>query len=635
MSQHVSELESRKVAEASRQTEWKQPSFLRELFLGNFRPDLLPPYPTRAFRPEFQTTFDAFKRFLIEDVDAPEIDETGEYPQRVLDKLAAMRAFGLLVPKDYGGHGLDKVEWCKLMELLASYEGSLLGLLSPHQSVGVPETIKQFGTPEQKQEYLTRCAAGDISAFALTEPDVGSDPARLATTAQLTPDGDAYILNGLKLWCTNGTLAKLLIVMARHPDTKKISAFVVETEWEGVTVEHRCHFMGLRALANGVIRFDNVRVPKENLVGGEGKGLKIALTVLNVGRLSVPSGAVGTAKKCIEICRRWAGERVQWGKPIGKHEAISHMIADMTTTAFAMEAVVYLAAEMAVRGAYDIRLEAAAAKEWNTCRNWEIVDNTFQIRGGRGYETERSLAQRGEEPIPVERMMRDSRITKVFEGASEIMHLFIAREAVDKHLQIAGAMVDPEASLVTKLAALPKVAAFYAAWYPSRWLGWGRWPRYAEYGVLATHLRFVERNSRKMARQIFHGMMVYQGKLQHKQAFLFRIVDIAMELFAMSASVVRAQTLAHESHSDARKAVALADMFCRTSRRKVRHLFHDLWHNDDAAKYQTALSVLDGTHTWIEEGIIAHDEEPFPPSLKQKIAGPVKATANGTMNVMG
>ncbi|MFA6242472.1 MAG: acyl-CoA dehydrogenase family protein [Candidatus Hydrogenedentales bacterium] len=617
MNQHVSELESRKVAEASRQTEWKQPSFLRELFLGNFRPELLPPYPTRGFRPEFQTTYDAFKRFLIEDVDATAIDETGEYPPRVLDALEKMRAFGLLVPKEYGGHGLDKVEWCKLMELLASYEGNLLGLLSPHQSVGVPETIKQFGTPEQKKKYLTRCAAGDISAFALTEPDVGSDPARLATTAQLTPEGDAYILNGLKLWCTNGTLAKLLIVMARHPDTKKISAFVVETDWEGVTVECRCRFMGLRALANGVMRFDNVRVPKENIVGGEGKGLKTALTVLNVGRLSVPAGAVGTAKKCVEICRRWAGERVQWGKPIGKHEAISHMIADMTTTVFAMEAIAYLAAEMAVQGTYDIRLEAAAAKEWSTCRNWEIVDNTFQIRGGRGYETERSLAQRGEDPIPVERMMRDSRITKVFEGASEIMHLFIAREAVDKHLQVAGAMVDPEASLGTKLAALPKAALFYAAWYPSRWLGWGRWPRYAEYGALAMHMRFIDRNGRKMARQIFHGMMAYQGKLQHKQAFLFRTVDIAMELFAMSASVVRAQTLVKENHAEAAKAVAIADVFCKMSRRKVRHLFHDLWHNDDAAKYHTALDVLDGKHTWIEDGIIAHDEAIFPPCLAQ------------------
>ncbi|HRK36280.1 MAG TPA: acyl-CoA dehydrogenase family protein, partial [Candidatus Hydrogenedentes bacterium] len=377
MSHNSSEMESRKVAEESRQTEWQQ-SFLREMFLGSFRPDLLPEYPIDGTRPEFKPLNEKLRQFFGHEVDPVEIDETGEYPQHVLDALAEMGAFGLLVPKEYGGHGLNKIEWCRLMEMLASFEGNLLGLLSPHQSVGVPETIKQFGTPEQKKKYLTRCAAGDISAFALTEPDVGSDPARLATTATLTPEGDAYLLNGVKLWCTNGTLAKLLIVMAKHPDSKKISAFVVETDSPGVEVIHRCRFMGLRALANGVIEFKNVRVPKENIVGGEGKGLKIALTVLNVGRLSVPAGAVGTAKKCIEICRKWASERVQWGRPIGKHEAISHMISDMTANVFAMEAIAYLAAEMAVRGNYDIRLEAAAAKEWNTCRAWEIVDNTFQ-----------------------------------------------------------------------------------------------------------------------------------------------------------------------------------------------------------------------------------------------------------------
>ncbi|NUM52911.1 MAG: acyl-CoA dehydrogenase family protein [Candidatus Hydrogenedentes bacterium] len=619
MSQHASEIESRKVAEDSRQTEW-QPSFLRELFLGSFRPDLLPEYPMDGTCPEFKPVYEKLRDFFANEVDPVEIDETGEYPQHVLDSLAEMGAFGLLVPKEYGGHGLNKVEWCKLMELLASFEGNLLGLLSPHQSVGVPETIKQFGTPEQKQTYLTRCAAGDISAFALTEPDVGSDPARLATTATLTPEGDAYILNGVKLWCTNGTLAKLLIVMAKHPDTKKISAFVVETDWPGVEVTHRCRFMGLRALANGVIQFTNVRVPKENLVGGEGKGLKIALTVLNVGRLSVPTGAVGTAKKCVEICRKWANERVQWGRPIGKHEAISHMISDMTANVFAMEAVAYLSAEMAVRGNYDIRLEAAAAKEWNTCRAWETVDNTFQIRGGRGYETERSLVARGEKPIGVERMMRDSRITKVFEGASEIMHLFIAREAVDKHLQVAGAMVDPETPTNKKLAALPRVAAFYATWYPTRWLGGSSWRRYdahghLEYGVLETHMRFIERRSRKLAREIFHGMIVYKAKLQHKQVFLFRLVDIAMELFAMACAIRRARTMQHHKHADAEKAVELADVFCKLARRKADRIFHDLWHNDDDAKYKTALAVLDGRHTWLEQGILAEEDLAFPPSL--------------------
>ncbi|MCC6154036.1 MAG: acyl-CoA dehydrogenase family protein [Candidatus Hydrogenedentes bacterium] len=617
--QHTSELESRKVAEESRQTEWQQ-SFLRELFLGSFRPDLLPEYPLDGTRPEFKPVYEKLRTFFSQEVDPVEIDETGEYPQQVLEALAEMGAFGLLVPKEYGGHGLNKVEWCKLMEMLASFEGNLLGLLSPHQSVGVPETIKQFGTPEQKTKYLTRCAVGDISAFALTEPDVGSDPARLAPTATLTPEGDAYILNGTKLWCTNGTLAKLLIVMAKHPDSKKISAFVVETDWPGVEVTHRCRFMGLRALANGVMQFTNVRVPKENLVGGEGKGLKIALTVLNVGRLSVPAGAVGTAKKCIEICRKWANERVQWGRPIGKHEAISHMIADMTAQTFAMDAIAYLAAEMAVRGNYDIRLEAAAAKEWNTCRAWEIVDNTFQIRGGRGYETERSLVARGEKPIGVERMLRDTRITKVFEGASEIMHLFIAREAVDKHLQVAGALVDPEASSNKKLSALPKVAAFYAAWYPSRWLVRSSWRRYdahghLEYGALETHMRFIEKSSRKLAREIFHGMVAYKAKLQHKQVFLFRLVDVAMELFAMACAIRRARTMQHHKHTDAENATELADVFCRSARRKVERIFHDLWHNDDDTKYKTALAVLDGKHTWLEQGILAEEDLAFPPSL--------------------
>ncbi len=622
---HVTEVESRKLAEESRETEWKQPSFLRELFLGRFRPDLIPPYPSGEFRPEFAKLYKEFKGFLAERVDPVAIDESGEYPQEVLDAMVRMGIFGLLVPKKYGGHGVNKIEWCQLMELLGSYEGNLLALVSPHQSVGVPETIKQFGTPEQKQNYLPRCAAGEISAFALTEPDVGSDPARLATTARLTPEGDAYVLNGVKLWCTNGTLARLLIVMARHPESKKISAFVVETDWEGVAVEHRCRFMGLRALANGVIRFKNVRVPRENLVGGEGNGLRVALTVLNVGRLSVPAGAVGAAKKCVEITRRWASERVQWGRPIGKHEAIAHMITDMAGTTYAMEAIAYTTAEMCVRSDYDIRLEAAAGKEWNTCRSWEIVDNTFQIRGGRGYETERSLAERGEAPIGVERMMRDMRITKVFEGASEIMHLFMAREAVDKHLQDAGAFVDPAKGMGEKLSALPKIAAFYVRWYPARWFGWGFWPRYEEYGRLAKHMRFIDRSSRRLARQVVHGMVVYRGGLERKQAFLFRLVDIAKELFAMAAAVSRAHTCSRQGHPDSEKALALADIFCRSSRRKVKSLFHDLWHNDDGAKYRMALQILAGEHTWLEKGILAHDEAMFPASLAE-LAPKMKTT---------
>jgi len=609
---HVSEKQSMEVAEASRQTEWLQPSFMKELFLGNFRMDLIDPYPLKTTdRPEFLEFYKILEDYMRNEVDVRAIDRTGEYPEEVVQHLRDIGAFGMKIPKKYGGLGFTNLEYQRVMQLMGSVDGSLSALLSAHQSIGVPQPLKLYGSDVLKQKYLPRCAKGEISAFALTEPDVGSDPARMSTTATKTPEGD-YIIEGVKLWCTNGTLADLLVVMAVHPDTNRISAFVVETAWEGVKIEDRCHFMGLRALANAVISFTNVRVPAENLIGKEGRGLKIALETLNDGRLSIPSGSVGTSKVCIEICRRFAAEREQWGKPVGRHEAITHMLAKMAAKTFAMESMVEMATSMSDAGNFDIRLEAAASKEWCSCRTWEIVDDTMQIRGGRGYETEDSLANRGEQPIGVERMMRDYRINKIFEGSSEIMHLFMAREAVDKHLQVAGALIDPDKGMGDKLAALVKSAGFYAVWYPTRWLGWGRFPRYGKFGVNAKHLRYVDRAARKLSREIFHGMNVYQAKMQNKQAFLFRCVDVANELFAMAATVARAHAMQEAGHADAKEALQMADTFCHMSTRTVKQLFHDLWHNDDAHLYKAGIDVLEGRHGWMEWDILGQPAEAVP-----------------------
>jgi len=598
-------LRSREVAEAAREAEWQGAGFLRDLFLGKFRLDLIHPYPLADLseeRPEFRRFYSELERFLRDKVDPDQIDRTGEYPPEVLDGLRKLGAFGMKVPPEYGGLGMSQVEYGKAMQLVGSYDANLTALLSAHQSIGVPQPLKLFGSPELKKKYLPRLAKGAISAFALTEVDVGSDPARLSTSYEPSPDGKHFVINGNKLWCTNGTIAELLVVMARNPKTDAISAFVVEADTPGVEIVHRSRFMGLRALANAVIRFKDVRIPVENLIGKEGRGLKIALTTLNTGRLSLPAAVVGGSKRFVELARKWSAARVQWGQEIGKHEAIAHKLAEMASTVFAMEAVSDLAQALADKKGYDIRLEAAAAKEWNTVKTWRLVDETMQIRGGRGYETESSLAARGEAPAGIERAMRDLRINLIFEGSSEIMHLFMAREAVDKHLEVAGEVIDPKLPPGKKLAALPKIAAFYVPWYLGLWLRGLLPPRYGEFGKLAKHLRFVERASRKLAREIFHSMVVYQAATERKQAFLFRLVDIANELFAMGATVSRAQALHAAGKPEAAQATKLADQFCLQSRRHVRKLFGALWDNDDAKTYATGRAVLAGEHAWLERG---------------------------------
>jgi alkylation response protein AidB-like acyl-CoA dehydrogenase len=604
--QHLDEVRrARQVAEAARDSTWEGHGFLRDLFLGRFRFELIDPYPLdepNHERQQFRQFYDRLAAFLREHVDPNVIDELGEYPTAVIDGLRKLGAFGIKIPVEYGGLGFNQVEYGRIMKLLGSHDANLTALLSAHQSIGVPQPVKLFGSELLKRKYLPRCAAGAISAFALTETDVGSDPARLTTTAEPSADGESFILNGDKLWCTNGTLAEVLVVMARNPQTHAISAFVVETAWPGVEVLRRCHFMGLHALANAVLRFTNVKIPRENLIGAEGKGLKIALTTLNTGRLSLPAAVAGGAKTGLEVARKWASARVQWGQPIGKHEVMAHKLADMAATAFAMEALSDLAQGLADRDGYDIRIEAAAAKEWNTMQSWRLIDEVVQIRGGRGYEKASSLAARGEMPIGCERWMRDARINTIFEGSSEIMHLFMAREAVDKHLQIAGVLISPEASIWQKLRALPGIITYYAVWFASLVFGWSSWPRYRQFGSLAGHLRFIERSSRRLAREVFYSMLVFRARAERKQAFLFRLVDIANELLVMAASISRATALRRLEPSQAQQAWDLVDHLCRLHRRKVASLFHALWHNDDDRAYRVGRHVLDGTYAWIEAG---------------------------------
>jgi len=595
------EQRSLEVAEAARETVWQRPTIVGQMFMGQLPAELLFPFPDQL--PFDRAVGDAVlakvANFLAEHVDADSIDANHSIPETVIDGLRQLGLFGIKIPQEFGGLGLSQTNYNRIIQMVSSHCASTAVLLSAHQSIGVPQPLKMFGTPAQQAKYLPRLAAGAISAFALTEPGVGSDPSRMATTATLSEDQSTWLINGEKLWISNGPVAELLIVMARtnppEAERPEISAFVVETDSPGFSVVHRCDFMGLKGLQNGLLRFDNLRVPAENLIDGRGRGLSLALRTLNTGRLTLPAACGGAIKQALAMATLWAQERQQWGVPIGEHEAVAAKLAGIAADLYAVESLTWLTSALADRGELDIRLEAAMAKLFCSEALWRSADAALQIRGGRGYETAPSLGGRGEAPMPMERLLRDARINLIIEGTSEIMHLFIAREALDPHLRIAGASAT--SSQVDYLGA----AKFYAAWYPKLFLpnfkldGQVRLPE-----ALRPHLHELERDTRRLGRDLFHMIVRYRQGLQRRQLVLGRLVDCGAELFAMGAVLSRAASPAAPAES-----IALAELFCRQARRRVAALRRDLYSNDDAENYRFARALLDGRFAWLTDNIVS------------------------------
>ncbi len=596
------------LTEAARDTEHER-TFAAGLFMGEFKASDLQAFQMQSAedRQKGDVFLKKLEKILREKVDPDEIDRTGEIPEQVIEELASIGAFGIKIPVEYGGLGLSQTNYCRAAMLLGSRCGNLTALISAHQSIGVPQPLILFGTEAQKRKYLPRVASGEISAFALTESDVGSDPAAMSTHAEPTPDGEYFILNGEKLWCTNGTKAGVIVVMAKTPpkivngkSKQQVTAFIVETDWPGVEVIHRCHFMGLRALYNGVIHFTNVCVPRENILLAEGKGLRVALTTLNTGRLTLPAACVGMSKRCLDISREWANERVQWGQPIGKHAAIADKIARMAANTFAMEAMTLMAASRVDRDHHaDVRLEAALCKLWGTETAWQIVNDTMQIRGGRGYETAASLEARGEQAVPVERFMRDSRINTIFEGSSEIMRLFIAREMLDIHLKMGGQIFNSQLPLSQRLRATARAGLYYLGWYPKQWMPFLGWLEIHSPGfnhpivpTLRKNLRYAVRTSRRLARSIFHAMLHHGPKLEREQLLLGRFVDIGAELFAIAATCLRAEQILSSDQKGHEHLTELADFFCNSARLRISEKFRQVSTNTDRPGYRVSQQVL-------------------------------------------
>lgn len=598
------------VTEEAREKEYVNPSFAAQMFMGNFVPSMIFPFPTQSAEDKRigDEYVEQVSAFLKTNLDPDVVDATREIPKAVIDGLAKMGAFALKVPKEYGGLGFSQTNYNRVVMKVASYCGATAVLLSAHQSIGVPQPLKMYGTEQQKKKFFPRFREGSISAFALTEPDVGSDPAEMKCEAKLSEDGTHYVLNGDKLWCTNGTIADIIIVMAKTPpkivngkEKKQISAFILEMNTPGIEIVHRCEFMGLGGIYNGVLRFTNVKIPKENLLWAEGRGLAMALGTINVGRLTLPAACTGAAKECVHIMRKWGNERIQWGMPVGMHEAGRDKIAFASATTLAMEAMTWLTSSWVDKGGVDIRIEAAMAKMFCTESLWKIVDQTMQLRGGRGYEKATSLKARGEIGYPVERMMRDCRINTILEGSTEIMKLFLAREAMDPHLKLAGGLMKKGLTFGEKLKAFGKVFSFYAKWYPAQLFKGLKGGSYPDLGPLSAHFSYADKTSHRLARCLFFYMAKYQQGLEKRQMLLGRLMEIGTDLFAMTAACSYAVKLQKERNGDS-SSIELADYFCKLAKKRIDDNFNHLTSNDDRSANQLAKNVLAGQYVWLEEG---------------------------------
>jgi acyl-CoA dehydrogenase family member 9 len=400
--------------------------FAKALFFGHFNASLVFPYPTLP--PDTQSKVDEVvakvRRFVRERVDAAAIDRNADIPREVIDGLGELGILGLTAPPEFGGHGFGQQAFCRVMEVIGGHCASTAVFVNAHQSIGC-RALVLFGTPEQKAKWLPDLVAGrKLAAFALTEPQAGSDAANVQTTATPTEDGSAWIINGEKRYITNAAIAQVLTVMARtpaptpqNPKETKITAFLVTPDMPGfVVTEARMPKCGIKGTATGRLQFVNMRVPKENVLGQVNKGLRMALTVLDFGRTTFGASCTGAAKTCVEAAVKHAKSRVQFQQPIAEFELVKKKIAFMAAHTFAMEAATMQCAAFIDRGADDYMLETAILKVFATEHLWTIVNDTIQIFGGQAYFNDE----------PYERMMRDARINTIGEGANDVLKAFIA-----------------------------------------------------------------------------------------------------------------------------------------------------------------------------------------------------------------
>ena len=603
--------------EASREN-IKGLSFLSGLFLG--RPQfeiLLPPEEPaeeKALGEAFCTEVEAF---LKAHVDADEIERSAVIPDHVIKGLLELGAFGMKIPKEYGGLGFSHKNYGRVLTLIASWSNILSLTVAVPQSIGIAMPILLFGNEAQKKHYLPIVARKEVSAFALTEPVTGSDAANVQTQALLTANEDEFVINGEKLWCTNGAIARYITLIARVPAKKVLidgqvdwqavtdtsmaddfvhTAFILDMQTAGVEIKQRCQFEGCRGIANAHMTFSHVRIPKENIIGQIGSGLKYALSILNIGRaVSVPAICLGMAKQAWQPTIDRGNTRETFKETLSTRQTQQIRVGNMATDLLAMEALCELVWHMADQKNYDVRIESAVTKMFCSEKTIEFLNDAQVLFGGMGYETADSKRFRGQPAFGLEQLVRDATMYRIGEGATDILRPFVAREGLNKHLEKIKPIID-EGFSVSKAVGL---FTHYVPWYLSQW---GTSTVFSH--ALFRHPRaiekytYIERMSRKLARRTFYAMLIKRQAMKDDQGRQNRIECVSEELFTIAAMTLYAAKL------EQTYAWELCDEFFRRSKKRIDQHLKELIVNDDEKRAQVGRKAFSQEYSLLSKGII-------------------------------
>src|ERR1044071_6993909 len=563
--------------------------FAKGIFQGHFVSDWVMPYPriADAERGKLEQTLTELRKFLNEDLDPAEIDRIADIPRSVIDGLGRIGVLGMTAPEEYGGHGFSQMANCKILEEIGRRCEATSVFVNAHHSIGI-RALLLFGTREQKQKWLPKLVTGEqLGAFALTEREAGSDAANVQMQARLSDDGSHFILNGEKRYITNAAIAQVLTVMARTPVPGKegktaITAFLVTPDMPGFEIlEARMPKMGIRGTATGRFALRDVKVPRENILGQMGKGLKVALTVLDFGRTTFGACCTGAAKTCLEMAVAHANTRKQFNKTLGSFELVKKKIARIAADAYAMGAMTTVTGSLIDRGLEDYMIETAMLKVFTTERLWECINDVFQIYGGSAYFVD----------LPLERMMRDARINQIGEGANEVLTSFIAlvgmRGPGMEFKEIYDTMMKP-----TRERGISK------AWTAGKHR-LGATVRVPEIPVASVQTRwFANQLGRLIWRfnvAVNRALITYREPILDMQLVQERIANAAMDLFASTCVLSRQDgeiQFARRNGQTAAPDHAAADLFLRQSFRRIRGFLGALTDNDDKAVLAAAKSSL-------------------------------------------